>query len=61
MSLTLTEQQQAVVQYDHGSALVLAVAGVGKTTAMVHRIVRLVRDGVFGSHQIRYGCALRNL
>lgn len=52
MTLTLTEQQQAVVQHDHGPALVFAVAGAGKTTAMVHRIERLVRDGVFAPAQI---------
>ena len=40
----LTPQQQAVVQHDNGPALVFAVAGSGKTTAMVHRIHRLVTE-----------------
>jgi hypothetical protein len=52
MTLTLTEQQQAVVGHNHGPALVFAVAGAGKTTAMVHRIERLVRDGLFAPNQI---------
>jgi DNA helicase-2/ATP-dependent DNA helicase PcrA len=42
----LTDQQQAIVAHDHGPALVFAVAGAGKTTAVVHRIERLVREGV---------------
>ena len=41
----LTPQQQAVVQHEDGPALVFAVAGAGKTTAMVQRIRRLVADG----------------
>ena len=45
--IPLTEQQQAVVNHNEGAALVFAVAGAGKTTAMVHRIERLVRDTVF--------------
>ena len=40
----LTTQQQAVVQHEDGPALVFAVAGAGKTTAMVQRIRRLVAD-----------------
>ncbi|MBF2052240.1 MAG: ATP-dependent helicase [Candidatus Sericytochromatia bacterium] len=51
-SYTLTEEQQAVVAHDHGPALVFAVAGAGKTTAMVHRIERLVRAGVFAPRRI---------
>lgn len=50
--MNLTPEQQQVVQHDHGPALVFAVAGAGKTTAMVHRIERLVREGVFAPHQI---------
>ena len=42
----LTEQQQAIVNHTTGPALVFAVAGAGKTTAMVHRIARLVRERV---------------
>ena len=46
IDVRLTEQQQAIVAHDHGAALVFAVAGAGKTTAVVHRIERLVREGV---------------
>src|SRR5919107_3929289 len=42
----LTDQQQAIVAHDHGPALVFAVAGAGKTTAVVHRIERLVREEI---------------
>ena len=52
MALQLTDQQQLVVNHDHGPALVFAVAGAGKTTAMVHRIERLVREGVFPAEKI---------
>ncbi|MCB8953474.1 MAG: ATP-dependent helicase [Ardenticatenales bacterium] len=48
----LTEQQQAVVNHNEGPALVFAVAGAGKTTAMVHRIERLVREGHFPADRI---------
>ena len=50
--MTLTPEQTAVVRHEHGPALVFAVAGAGKTTAMVHRIERLVRDGVFPAERI---------
>ncbi len=50
--LKLTEQQQAIVAHNHGPALVFAVAGAGKTTAMVHRIERLVREGIFAPEQL---------
>lgn len=50
--LRLTPQQQAIVAHDTGPALVYAVAGAGKTTAMVHRIARLVADGLFPAWQI---------
>ena len=48
----LTDQQQAIVQHREGPALVFAVAGAGKTTAMVHRIERLVREHVFEAGKI---------
>ncbi|MCB0045066.1 MAG: ATP-dependent helicase [Caldilineaceae bacterium] len=51
-SFSLTAQQQAIVEHATGPALVVAVAGAGKTTAMVHRIARLVRTGVFPARQI---------
>lgn len=47
ITIDLTAQQQAIVAHNHGPALVFAVAGAGKTTAIEHRIVRLVRDGIF--------------
>ncbi len=47
-----TPQQQAVIDHNTGPALVFAVAGAGKTTAMVHRIERLVREGVFPAERI---------
>ena len=48
----LTPQQQAIVAHNEGPALVFAVAGAGKTTAMVQRIARLVREGIFAPEQI---------
>ncbi len=51
-TLQLTTQQQKVVAHKHGPALVFAVAGAGKTTAMVHRIERLVREAVFAPQHI---------
>lgn len=50
--LELTREQQAVVNHDYGPALVFAVAGAGKTTALEHRIVRLVQERVFEPHHI---------
>ncbi|MDW8090778.1 MAG: ATP-dependent helicase [Meiothermus sp.] len=50
--LQLTDEQQAVVAHDEGPALVFAVAGAGKTTALVHRIERLVRERVFEPRRI---------
>ncbi|WP_129631748.1 ATP-dependent helicase [Candidatus Oscillochloris fontis] len=50
--LHLTDQQQQIVAHSHGPALVFAVAGAGKTTAMVHRVERLVRERVFAPRRI---------
>jgi len=47
-----TPQQESVIAHNTGPALVFAVAGAGKTTAMVHRIERLVREGVFPAERI---------
>lgn len=51
-TVELTEEQQAIVQHDTGPALVFAVAGAGKSTALVHRIERLVREGVASPRHI---------
>lgn len=48
----LTRQQHAIVAHNQGPALVFAVAGAGKTTAMTHRIARLVTERVFPAHKI---------
>jgi DNA helicase-2/ATP-dependent DNA helicase PcrA len=50
--MQLTDEQQAVVAHNHGPALVFAVAGAGKTTSMVARIERLVRERVFAAEKI---------
>lgn len=50
--LQLTVQQRAIVAHNQGPALVFAVAGAGKTTAMAHRIGRLVQEKVFAPQQI---------
>ena len=43
---TLTDAQLRVVEHPGGPALVVAVAGAGKTTTMVARVRALVRGGV---------------
>ena len=43
---TLTDAQRCVVEHPGGPALVVAVAGAGKTTTMVERVRALVRSGV---------------
>jgi DNA helicase-2/ATP-dependent DNA helicase PcrA len=50
--MQLTAQQQAVVNHNYGPALVFAVAGAGKTTALEQRIARLVREGIFAPQRI---------
>jgi DNA helicase II / ATP-dependent DNA helicase PcrA len=42
----LTSAQRAVVEHEGGPAVVLAVAGAGKTTTMVARVAHLVERGV---------------
>ncbi|GHC20618.1 ATP-dependent helicase [Aidingimonas halophila] len=44
--MRLTEQQQAVVQHGDGHARVAAVAGSGKTTTLVSRVLYLLEKGV---------------
>ncbi len=53
--MKLIPEQMAVVEHDLGPALVFAVAGAGKTTAMVARAERLVREGVFNAREIFAG------
>lgn len=50
--VSLTDEQQAIVNHNLGPALVFAVAGSGKSTALVHRIERLVREGVVSPRHI---------
>lgn len=45
--MQLTAEQRAIVAHRYGPARVFAVAGAGKTTAMVHRIHQLILDNVF--------------
>lgn len=52
MPVNLTDEQQAIVAHNEGPALVFAVAGAGKTTALVHRLERLVREKVFDPRKI---------
>lgn len=52
MSLRLTDEQRLIVAHNEGPALVFAVAGAGKTTALVHRIERLVRERVFDPRKV---------
>jgi DNA helicase-2/ATP-dependent DNA helicase PcrA len=51
-TIRLTDEQQKIVDHDLGPALVFAVAGAGKTTTMVRRIERLVRERVFKPERI---------
>ena len=46
------DEQQKIIDHDHGPALVFAVAGAGKTTTMVRRVERLVRERVFHPERI---------
>ncbi|WP_189002841.1 ATP-dependent helicase [Deinococcus roseus] len=49
---SLTDEQTLIVNHNHGAALVFAVAGAGKTTSLIHRIRRLVDDGIFRPRRI---------
>lgn len=46
MSGQLTPEQSAVVDHEHGHAIVGAVAGSGKTHTMVARVIRRLKQGV---------------
>ena len=41
-----TESQESVVNFKTGSCAVYAVPGAGKTTALVHRLVKLLDEGI---------------
>jgi DNA helicase II / ATP-dependent DNA helicase PcrA len=41
-----TPEQQAVIEAQHGTLLVLAAVGSGKTTTLSHRVARALQDGV---------------
>lgn len=43
--MQLTEQQKNVIQHHTGHARVMAVAGSGKTTTLVHRVLHLLAQG----------------
>ena len=45
----LNQQQLEAVFFDHGTALVVAGAGTGKTRTLVYRVARLVEAGVHPS------------
>jgi DNA helicase-2/ATP-dependent DNA helicase PcrA len=40
------EQQLEVINHDYGACVVVAVAGAGKTTAVVERISRMIKNGI---------------
>ncbi|GGJ52011.1 ATP-dependent helicase [Deinococcus roseus] len=47
-----TAEQRQIIQHNTGPALVYAVAGAGKTSSLVQRIARLVREGRFRAERI---------
>ena len=51
-SSKFNEQQQEVINFNEGSCLVVAVAGAGKTTAVVHRIDRMLKEGIADNSDI---------
>lgn len=53
MSFSPTEQQQKVIAHFQGHARVLAIAGSGKTTTMVHRIKKLIEQHGVNPKKIR--------
>uniref|UniRef100_UPI004056C092 UvrD-helicase domain-containing protein n=1 Tax=Candidatus Electrothrix sp. TaxID=2170559 RepID=UPI004056C092 len=42
----LTEEQENIIRHSGGHARVSAVAGSGKTTAMIHRVQHLLQRGI---------------
>ncbi len=45
-SAQLNEEQQAAAEYGRAPLLIVAGAGTGKTTTLVHRVAHLLRAGV---------------
>ena len=45
MSVTFNQRQLQAIEHVHGPMLVVAGAGTGKTSVLVERIARLMRDG----------------
>lgn len=45
MKIEWTEAQKKIINYENGSMLVSASAGSGKTTVMLERVMRLIREG----------------
>ena len=45
MSFTFNQRQLQAIEHVHGPMLVVAGAGTGKTSVLVERIARLIRDG----------------
>lgn len=51
-SPTFNEAQKEVINHNLGSCLVIAVAGAGKTTAVIHRIKRMIDENVAKNNEI---------
>jgi DNA helicase II / ATP-dependent DNA helicase PcrA len=49
---TPDDRQRGAIEHVHGSMLVIAGAGTGKTSVLTHRIERLVREGHAYPHEI---------
>ncbi len=52
MAIILDEQQRRAIEHVRGPMLVVAGAGTGKTTVLVQRIARLIREGYAGPGEI---------
>lgn len=52
MAIVLDEQQRRAIEHLRGPMLVVAGAGTGKTTVLVERIARLIREGYAGAGEV---------